>query len=141
MDLLGGKWAVSTDGGRTQKPRIADRGRPIEIRGQQGNTADRLWQHWGSLDGKAYKHIDDQWTFDIAMLADWGASGSLCEALWTACETAPNTTVAVSLTAATGAVFAFNVLPVFPSVGGTAPDAQTVELSFTVVGTPTETFS
>ena len=94
-----------------------------------------------TLDGKAYKHIDDQWTFDIAMLADWGASGSLCEALWTACETAPNTTVAVSLTAATGAVFAFNVLPVFPSVGGTAPDAQTVELSFTVVGTPTETFS
>jgi len=94
-----------------------------------------------TLDGKAYKHIDDQWTFDVAMLADWGASGSLCEALWTACETAPNTTLAVSLTAVSGAVFAFNVMPVFPAVGGTAPDAQTVELSFTVVGTPTETFS
>jgi hypothetical protein len=94
-----------------------------------------------TLDGKAYKHIDDQWTFDVSMLADWGASGSLCEALWTACETAPNTTLAVSLTAVTGAVFAFNVLPVFPAVGGAAPDAQTVDLSFTVVGTPTETFS
>jgi len=94
-----------------------------------------------TLDGKAYKHIDDQWTFDVSMLADWGASGSLCEALWTACETAPNTTLAASLTAATGAVFAFNVMPVFPAVGGTAPDAQTVDLSFTVVGTPTETFS
>jgi len=94
-----------------------------------------------TLDGKAYKHIDDQWTFAVEMLADWGAVGSLCEALWTACETAPNTTVAASLTAATGAVFAFNVMPVFPSVGGTAPDAQTVSLSFTVVGTPTETFS
>jgi hypothetical protein len=94
-----------------------------------------------TLDGKAYKHIDDQWTFDVSMLADWGASGSLCEALWTACESAPNTTLAVSLTAASGAVFAFNVLPVFPSVGGTAPDAQTVDLSFTVVGVPTETFS
>ncbi len=94
-----------------------------------------------TLDGKAYKHIDDQWTLDVAMLADWGATGSLCEALWTATESAPNTTLAVSLTAATGAVFALNVLPVFPSVGGTAPDAQTVELSFTVVGTPTETFS
>jgi len=33
------------------------------------------------------------------------------------------------------------VLPVFPAVGGAAPDAQTVDLSFTVVGTPTETFS
>jgi hypothetical protein len=94
-----------------------------------------------TLDGKAYKHIDDQWTFDVSMLADWGASGSLCEALWSSCESAPNTTVAVSLTAATGAVFAFNVLPVFPSVGGTAPDAQTVDLSFTVVGVPSETFS
>jgi len=94
-----------------------------------------------TLDGKAYKHIDDQWNFDVEMLADWGASGSLCEALWTACESAPNTTLAVSLTAVSGAVFAFNVLPVFPAVGGTAPDAQTVSLSFTVVGTPTETFS
>ena len=94
-----------------------------------------------TLDGKAYKHIDDQWTFDVSMLADWGASGSLCEALWTACESAPNTTLAVSLTAVSGAVFAFNVMPVFPAVGGSAPDAQTVDLSFTVVGTPTETFS
>jgi hypothetical protein len=94
-----------------------------------------------TLDGKAYKHIDDQWTFDVEMLADWGATGSLCEALWTACETAPNTVLAASLTAATGAVFAFNVMPLFPSVGGSAPDAQTVSLSFTVVGTPTETFS
>ena len=94
-----------------------------------------------TLDGRAYKAIDDQWTFDVEMLADWGASGSLCEALWSACESAPNTTLAVSLTAVTGAVFAFNVLPVFPSVGGTAPDAQTVSLSFTVVGTPSETFS
>ena len=94
-----------------------------------------------TLDGKAYKHIDDQWTFDVSMLADWGASGSLCEALWSACESAPNTTLAVSLTAVSGAVFAFNVMPIFPAVGGTAPDAQTVDLSFTVVGTPTETFS
>ncbi len=75
------------------------------------------------------------------MLADWGAASSLCEALWTACETAPNTTLAVSLTAVTGAVFTFNVMPVFPSVGGAAPDAQTVDLSFIVVGTPTENFS
>ena len=94
-----------------------------------------------TLDGKAYKHIDDQWTFDVSMLADWGASGSLCEALWSACESAPNTTLAASLTAATGAVFACNILPTFPNVGGSAPDAQTVSLSFQVVGTPTETFS
>ena len=102
---------------------------------------DPTIETYQTLDGKAYKHIDDQWTFEVEMLADWGASGSLCEALWTACESAPNTTLATSLTAVSGAVFAFNVMPVFPSVGGAAPDAQTVSLSFTVVGTPTETFS
>ena len=94
-----------------------------------------------TLDGKAYKHIDDQWTLDVEMLADWGASGSLCEALWTAWESAPNTTLAVSLTAATGAVFTCNVMPVVPSIGGAAPDAQEVSLSFVVVGNPSETFS
>jgi hypothetical protein len=94
-----------------------------------------------TLDGQVYKHINDQWGFEVSMLADWGATGSLCEALWTACETAPNTVLACSLTAATGAVFTFNVMPVFPSVGGSAPDAQTVDLSFIVTGTPTETFS
>ena len=93
-----------------------------------------------TLDGKAYKHIDDQWTLDVEMLADWGAASSLCEALWTAWESAPNTTLAVSLTAASGAVFTCNVMPVVPSIGGAAPDAQTVSLSFVVVGNPSETF-
>ena len=111
----------------------------------QANSAvlanDPTIEIYQTLDGRAYKHIDDQWGFDVEMLADWGATGSLCEALWSATESAPNSTLACSLTAATGAVFTFNVLPVFPSVGGAAPDAQTVSLSFTVVGTPTETFS
>jgi len=94
-----------------------------------------------TLDGKAYKHVDDQWELSIELLADWGAASSLFEAMWTACETAPNTTLAVSLTAVTGAVFTCNVLPVFPSVGGAAPGAQTDSWTLTVVGTPTETFS
>ena len=94
-----------------------------------------------TLDGKAYKHVDDQWTLDIELLADWGVASSLFEAMWTAADTAPNTTLAVSLTATTGAVFACNVLPIFPSVGGTAPGAQTDTWSLTVVGTPADTFS
>jgi hypothetical protein len=94
-----------------------------------------------TLGGKEYKHIDDQWTFDVEMLADWGAASSLCEALWAATESAPNTTLTASLTAVTGAVFSFEVFPVFPSVGGAAPDAQTVTLSFLVDGVPAETFS
>jgi hypothetical protein len=94
-----------------------------------------------TLDGKAYKHIDDQWTLNMSLLADWGAASSLFEAMWTACETAPNTALAISLTATTGAVFTFNAFPVFPSVGATAPDAQTDTWTMLVNGTPTETFS
>ena len=104
-------------------------------------TNEHTIETYQTLDGRAYKAIDDSWTLDVEMLADWGATGSLCEAMWSACESAPNTTLAVSLTAATGAVFACNVMPVFPSVGGAAPGAQTVTLSMQVVGTPTETFS
>lgn len=94
-----------------------------------------------TLDGRAYKAIDDNWTFSLEMLSDWGAASSLCEAMWTAAESSPNSTLAVSLTAATGAVWAFNVLPVFPSIGGAAPGAQTQSWTFQVVGTPSETFS
>lgn len=94
-----------------------------------------------TLDGKAYKHVDDQWALEIELLADWGVASSLFEAMWTAAETAPNTTLAVSLTATTGAVFTCNVLPVFPTVGGSAPGAQTDSWSLTVVGTPTENFA
>ncbi|CAB4175931.1 hypothetical protein UFOVP981_18 [uncultured Caudovirales phage] len=94
-----------------------------------------------TLDGKAYKHTDDQWTLAVELLSDWGATASLCEAMWSAAESAPNTAIAYSITAATGAVFAGNAYPVFPSVGGSAPGAQTQSWSMLVVGTPTETFS
>ena len=57
-----------------------------------------------TLNGKAYKHIDDQWTLNLELLADWGVASSLFEAMWTAADTAPNTTLAVSFTAVTGAV-------------------------------------
>jgi hypothetical protein len=75
------------------------------------------------------------------LLQDWGAQGSLFEAMWNEAENYANSTISVSFTAATGAVFAFNVLPVFPSAGGAAPGALTDSWSLTVVGTPSETFS
>jgi hypothetical protein len=78
-----------------------------------------------TLDGKAYKHIDDQWTLNISLLADWGATSSLFEAMWTAFSSAPNTALAFTLVSATGASFAGNVFPVAPTTGGAAPDAQT----------------
>ena len=94
-----------------------------------------------TLDGKAYKHINDQWTLNMELLADWGVASSLFEAMWTAADGSPNTTLAVSLTATTGAVFTCNVFPVFPVVGGSAPDAQTDSWTLLVDGKPAETFS
>jgi hypothetical protein len=98
-------------------------------------------QTYETLDGKAYKVIDNNFTFNIEMLADWGATGSLCEILWGVTESAPNTGISTVMTTATGATFTFQVLPSWPSAGGTAPDAQTVSLALQVIGVPAESFS
>ena len=104
-------------------------------------SAETIIETYQTLDGRAYKSIDRQWTFTIELLQDWGATGSLFEAMWSDAESSPNTPLAVSFTAASGAVFSFNVLPVFPSAGGAAPGALTDTWTMTVVGTPSETFS
>jgi hypothetical protein len=107
-------------------------------------SAETIIETYQTLDGRAYKSVDKQWTFTIELLQDWGstaAQGSLFENMWTNAEQNPNTTVAVSFTAVTGAVFTFNVLPIFPTAGGAAPGALTDTWALTVVGQPTETFS
>lgn len=104
-------------------------------------SAETIIETYQTLDGRAYKSVDRQWTFTVELLQDWGATGSLFEAMWADAEANPNTTLAVSFTAASGAVFSFNVLPVFPSAGGAAPGALTDTWTMTVVGTPAETFS
>jgi hypothetical protein len=107
-------------------------------------SAETIIETYQTLDGRAYKSVDKQWTFTIELLQDWGstaAQGSLFENMWTNAEQNPNTTVAVSFTAVTGAVFTFNVLPIFPTAGGAAPGALTDTWALTVVGQPTESFS
>ena len=99
-------------------------------------TVDTTINTYQTLAGKSYFTVDSQGNFAVEMLADWGAGSSLCEALWTAAISAPQTPLLVSLTADTGAVFTFDVQPIQPSVGGSAPDAQTVSLAFTCVTTP-----
>jgi hypothetical protein len=104
-------------------------------------SAETVIETYQTLDGRAYKSVDRQWTFTIELLQDWGATDSLFEAMWTDAEANPNTALNVSFTAVTGAVFAFTVLPIFPSAGGAAPGALTDTWTLTVVGQPTETFS
>ena len=99
-------------------------------------------QVYQTLDGEAYKTTNISATFQLDMLADWGKANSVCEALWTAAETAPDATITMTLTSATGAVFAFDAFPEFPTAGGAGTDAQTVAFTFTVQrGAVTETFS
>jgi hypothetical protein len=99
-------------------------------------------QVYQTLDGEAYKTTNISATFQLDMLADWGKTNSVCEALWTAAETSPDATITMTMTAATGAVFAFDVFPEFPTAGGAGVDAQTVSFTFTVQkGAVTETFS
>jgi hypothetical protein len=99
-------------------------------------------QAYQTLDGVAYKTTDISGTFELTMLADWGKASSVCEAIWTAAETAPDTGIEVTLTSATGAQFVFDILPEFPTAGGSGIDAQEVSFTFTVEGgVVTETFS
>jgi hypothetical protein len=99
-------------------------------------------QAYQTLDGVAYKTTDISGTFELTMLADWGKASSVCEAIWTAAESAPDTGIEVTLTSATGAQFVFDILPEFPTAGGSGIDAQEVSFTFTVEGgAVTETFS
>ena len=99
-------------------------------------------QTYQTLDGEAYKVVNVSGTFQLDMLADWGKANSVCEAIWAACDSAPNTEISITLTAATGAQFVFPVLPVYPTAGGSGVDAQTVSFTFPVArGEVVETFS
>lgn len=104
-------------------------------------TTDVQRETYQTLDGKVRKTIDSTGTLQVELLADWGAANSLCEAMWAAANTAPDTALSFSLTAVTGAVFTGTCYPVFPVVSGTAPDAQTVSLTLEVAAVPTGTFS
>jgi hypothetical protein len=99
-------------------------------------------QTYQTLDGEAYKVVNTSGTFQLDMLADWGKASSVCEAIWSACDTSPNSEISITLTAASGAQFVFPVLPVYPTAGGSGVDAQTVSFTFPVArGEVTETFS
>ena len=105
-------------------------------------TKTNVRETYQTLDGEAYKTVNIEAEFALSMLADWGKANSVCEALWTAAETAPDNSILITMTAATGAVFAFDVFPEFPTAGGSGTDAQTVDFTFKVKrGAVTETFS
>jgi hypothetical protein len=98
-------------------------------------TVDSTINTYQTLDGKAYYTTDSQGTFNVELLQDFGAATSLCEALWNAAATTPNTPLAVLFTV-NAVAYTFSVQPIFPDLGGTAPDALTASLAFMCVTTP-----
>jgi hypothetical protein len=104
-------------------------------------TKTNVRETYQTLDGEAYKTVNVEGTFALSMLADWGKTSSVCEALGAAAE-APDTTISVTFTSATGAQFVFPILPEYPTAGGAGTDAQTVDFTFKIAkGEVTETFS
>lgn len=83
------------------------------------------------LSGRAYKTIDATATLSVEMYADWGAAGSLCDALWDAAKTAPDTALAFSFDA-NGSTFTGSCFPKQPNAGGGAVDVLTATVELVV---------
>jgi hypothetical protein len=96
-------------------------------------TLDTNQQVLEVISGRKYTTIDRTATLQVELFQDWGSTSpaSVCEALWDATKTAPDTTIAFSFTA-NGEVFTGNIYPNFPVVGGNATDALTASVSFVV---------
>jgi len=84
------------------------------------------------LSGRAYKTIDQTATLSVEMYADWGAVNSLCDALWDAANTAPDTGISAEFDA-NGSTFTMQVFPNFPTAGGGAVDVLTTTVELVVV--------
>lgn len=85
------------------------------------------------LSGRAYKTIDSTATLTVELYQDWGSTSpaSVCEALWDAANSAPDTAIAFSFDA-NGSTFTGDVFPVKPDAGGAATDALTVTIELVV---------
>lgn len=77
------------------------------------------------------------WTLEVEAMQDWPDASSLFEALWTSATA--GTAVAFTLAVAGAGSFTGNVIPVFPTAGGSADSALMSTLSFPVFGDVTYT--
>ena len=84
-----------------------------------------------AFDARHYKTVDRTATLSVEMFADWGASGSICEALWDAAKAAPDTALAFTFVA-NGKTWSGNVFPAPPALGGGAVDIMTTTVELVV---------
>lgn len=81
------------------------------------------------ISGEFQKTTKNGGTLSVEMYADWGSVGSLCDALWDAAKTAPDTALSGTFDV-DGSTWTFTAYPAYPTVGGGAADVltTTVEL-------------
>ena len=56
-------------------------------------TKNVVREVYQTLDGEAYKVTNLEGTFELSLFADWGKTSSVCESIWTALYTNPNSEV------------------------------------------------
>lgn len=85
------------------------------------------------LSGTTYKTLKTTGTLSVEMFQDWGVVNSLCEAMFAKAQDAPDTGLAFTFVANTGATFTGDILPNFPAAGGAAPGELTASVEFKIV--------
>lgn len=86
-----------------------------------------------TLTGREYKTIDNSSTLTIDLIQDWGAVSSICEGLKSAYDSAPDTSLAFTLSG-NGASATGNIFPLAPAFGGNSTDVLTTSITFVVDG-------
>lgn len=105
-------------------------------------TSEAEREVYETLSGPFYKTLVREYELDITGLADWGATGSVCEALQSAFDSDPDTSIEFVMTATndpntvtvTGKVF-----PKVPAAGGEG--AETTEFDVSLTGDVNETLT
>ena len=90
-------------------------------------------ERYETLAGPTWKTTTTEGTLSVTMYSDWGETGSLCEALDDAADTAPDTSLPFTFVHGSEQ-WSGHVFPVHPDSGGEAPDVTqvTVELALDV---------
>ena len=98
-------------------------------------TREDSQETFDALGARVYKTITFPYTMDVTILPDWGATGSLCQALTAAALSAPDTPLAFELEVEQGTaeetVVEGSVFPEVVETGGTGFEVTPVTISFT----------
>lgn len=86
---------------------------------------------YDTLSSTAYKTLKTTGTLTVTLFQDWGAVSSVCEALFNAAKTAPDTALAFSFDV-NGTTVSGNCFPNFGTVGGESPNELTTTIAMVV---------